>query len=369
MLPNYKDGSIVNLMSSITRHFGANPKYKSLKIMPKINTKHVLMLIIDGLGYEYLRKRKDSFMCKNMIGKFTSVFPSTTAAAVTAYFTGVPVQQHAITGWYVNFKELGCVCVPLPYSARYGAPLITNPKMIFEHKSVFDTVNALGYMVKPKEYVDSAYSYCIGGKAKRYGYKSLNHMFSQIKKILRKNTRKKLIIAYWPMLDGLGHHNGIASKEVLQHFYELDKKIEEFSKALKNTTLMICSDHGMLDCETIYAPKALQDCLSAPLCGDSRTVYCYVQHSRKKEFENFVKNKMKKYCKLYKSEQLVKKGYFGLDKPNRKLHARIGDYIIIMKHNYALRDRLLGEEKTPFVGFHSGLSKEEMLVPLIFVER
>ena len=59
--PNYKDGSIVNLMSSILRHFGSKSKYKPLKIFPDDslkNSKNIVLIVIDGLGFEFLKKKK-----------------------------------------------------------------------------------------------------------------------------------------------------------------------------------------------------------------------------------------------------------------------------------------------------------------------
>ena len=59
-LPNYKDGSIVNLMSSISRAFGTRAKYKPLKILnpSELKSKNIVLIVIDGLGYEYLMNYK-----------------------------------------------------------------------------------------------------------------------------------------------------------------------------------------------------------------------------------------------------------------------------------------------------------------------
>jgi hypothetical protein len=51
--------------------------------------------------------------------------------------------------------------------------------------------------------------------------------------------------------------------------------------------------------------------------------------------------------------------------PNKKLFDRVGDYILVMKENYILKDVLLGEHENKNIGHHGGVSKEEMYVPLI----
>jgi len=60
ILPNYKDGSIVNLMSSLEKALGGRPQYKPLKgldINMLKKSKNVLLIVIDGLGYNFLMKK------------------------------------------------------------------------------------------------------------------------------------------------------------------------------------------------------------------------------------------------------------------------------------------------------------------------
>lgn len=105
--------------------------------------------------------------------------------------------------------------------------------------------------------------------------------------------------------------------------------------------------------------------LKFPLCGEPRVAYCYVKKSMTKKFENYIRKNFGKICWLYKSRELVKKGFFGLNSPNKKLTSRIGNYTLIMKDNYAIKDFVPGEELKIFIGNHGGVSSQEMFVPLI----
>ena len=40
---------------------------------------------------------------------------------------------------------------------------------------------------------------------------------------------------------------------------------------------------------------------------------------------------------------------------------------MLMKEDYVFYDKLLGEQRVPFIGNHGGLSSEEMHVPLIVI--
>lgn len=374
-LPNYQN-SIVNLMSSISRALGKKSEYPELKILPSSELKrykNIVLLVLDGVGYEYL-KNKNSVLTQNCVGKITSVFPPTTASAITTFATGKAPQQHAFTGWFVYLKELGIVSKILPFSPRAGGPSFTKQKIkvkdVLDVKSLPKKTKGNSYTIVPKEIASSDFT---KANAKRIrSYTNLNGLFAQIKKTIKADSSKKYIYAYWPEFDSLSHHYGINSKRTERHFKEINKKLMAFLKKIKqtNTILIITADHGLIDTPKERIIKLenhplLKECLTLPFCGDARTVYCYVHPNKAKQFESYVKNRLNKFCWLYQSEELVNKHFFGLFKPNPKLKERIGDYTLIMKENYVFLDQILGEERNVHVGNHGGTSKEEMIVPLI----
>ncbi|MCK4357290.1 MAG: alkaline phosphatase family protein [Candidatus Cloacimonetes bacterium] len=382
-IPNYKNGSIVNLMSSITSACGDNPIYKpiqSLNPSELSKSSNIVLIIIDGLGYEYLTTHgKNTILMEHLKDKLTSVFPSTTASGITSFLTGVSTQQHAITGWFVYLKELGLVSTILPFNPRCGGlpfgKIDIKPEVIFSQKTVFEKINRKSYHITNRRYVNSDYTtaYCKG--AKRLSYKNLSNFFKRIKKAIKSKYDKKFICAYWPCFDALCHEYGTKSNEVSNHFTELNERITSLLKSIenKNTTVIITADHGLIDTNKSKIvhlknhPKLL-DALALPLSGDPRVAYCYVRPSKTKQFEDYIDQNFKDICDLYKSEDLVKRNFFGLFEPNKKLFDRIGDYTLIMKENYIIKDFVLGEEEKYLIGHHGGVSKEEMFVPLIVFE-
>ena len=128
-LPDYHGGSIVNLMRSIEAGLDARPcaaasAYPELRDLPAgaiAGARNVMLLLIDGLGYDYLtRVGIGSSLAKNLKARITSVFPSTTATAVSAFLTGVGPQQHALSGWNTWLRELGCLATVLRFCPRHG---------------------------------------------------------------------------------------------------------------------------------------------------------------------------------------------------------------------------------------------------------
>lgn len=382
--PNYRGGSVVNLMASVGRALGYPSRYQQLDILPAkdlAKSKNVVIFLIDGLGYEFLMKYgKKSCMKQHLRGKITSVFPSTTASSVSSFMTGVAPQQHALTGWFMYAKEVATTIVPFRYCTRQGKVHLSNfdvkLKDLISWKSFFSKIKPKSYFVGPENISDSEYTTAGSFKATYVKFEDDNvkDMFTKTRRLIKGSNLKKYIYSYWPGFDARGHDFGVKHKEVKKHFKDLDEEFSKFLDSIEgsNTTVILTADHGQINCgkkKTVIVDKhpELAECLRLPLGGEPRVAYCYVKVNKTKQFEEYVKTKLSKYCDIYKSETLVKRNYFGLGPVNPRLYDRIGDYILIMKKNYAIRDFLPGETVAFNVADHGGLSKEEMFVPLVFV--
>lgn len=345
----------------------------------KLSDKNVLLIIIDGLGYEYLKKYgQSSFLYKNLKGDMTSVLPATTAAAMTSFTTGVAPQQHGLTGWFMYLKEIGIVSIILQFATRAGG-LSLEEKIdyhdVYNQKSFFDGLEASSFDLKHKDYSESVYSKIASNGAKRLAFSNMRDFFKQIEKTMKKGRQRKFMLAYWAKFDSTCHHKGMGSREALKHFIQLDKKIAVLTRTLKdsNTTIIVTADHGLIDTKEkeriikLGDHPELAETLSMPLSGEPRFVYCYVKPQKVRQFENYIRTNMSDACEMHKSEELIRKNYFGLYEPNERLKDRVGDYTLIMKDNFILKDYVLGEERSNMIGNHGGVSKEEMLVPLIII--
>ncbi|MEM2916676.1 MAG: alkaline phosphatase family protein [Candidatus Woesearchaeota archaeon] len=378
MLPDYKGRSIVNLMSSIGKAFGAKTRYKELKLLrPAEIKKHknIVLMVIDGLGYDYFKKRK-SGLKKGLRGMMTSVIPPTTASAVTTFTTGDAPQQHAYTGWFMHLKELGIVSTILPFAPRIGGLSFDRQKIkisdICGGKLFFGKIKAQSFMIMPKNILACRFNRQNWAGIRTLGYPSIEGFLKSTEKAVKAGKKTKYIYAYWPEFDSICHHYGVSSKVAEQHFNIISKKIEKFIQRIKgtNTLLIITADHGLIDTPVsritwVDDHPRLKECLTLPLCGEARFAYCYVHPSKAKQFEWYVRTRLKKQCRLHKSQDLIRKNWFGLFEPDPRLFDRIGDYVVEMKENNTIIDQMPGESKEVFLGHHGGTSRQEMLVPLI----
>ncbi len=376
-LPAYSGGSIVNLTSSLRAMFGADSMYPLLEgfdIAP-FKEKDILFMVIDGLGYDLLMKQNDTcFLKSHTLKKITSVFPSSTASAFTSIATGVAPQQHGLTGWFMFLRETGVLTSILPFITKAGGNPLKNISFseICAQDSIFKGMDALSYMFLNKEYINSQCSEMISKGAKRKPYSDIKEFIRRIENALNFGAKRKFMFAYWDMLDKVSHDKGVGSPETIEHLIMLDSEIKKLASMLdkKNTALIICSDHGMIDTSedvtvNISDHPDLSETLAVPLSGEPRVAYCYVRPGMVKQFENYVTDNLAEYCSVHPSHELIEKGYFGLYEPHKKLQHRIGDYTLITKKNYMIRELLSGEKYHGFTGMHGSLSHEEMFVPLI----
>lgn len=370
--PDYKN-SIVNVSSSVIKAFGGRVSYPPLKELAFLKkSEKIVLLVVDGLGYEFLKERgQNTFLWENCTKKITSVFPTTTASAETSLETGVAPQQHGITGWTMYLKELGIVSKILLFEARYGGSLSAagiSREDIYTESILTEKISALSVMVLPRIV---ATRFCTENWAASFD--DLGGMVGQIEKAFGK-PGISFVYSYWIELDYLCHKYGCASEEAKNHLFAIDEAVKGLAGFLKNKniSLVVTADHGLCDIPKdnrilIQDYPDIYDCLILPLCGDSRAPFCYVKTGRGKEFEHLVKKKLGFCCVLRKSADFLKNGVFGFGKQNTRLADRIGDYILLAKESYTIRDLLMKETKPVLKAHHGGLSEQEIYVPLVAI--
>ncbi|HMM54388.1 MAG TPA: alkaline phosphatase family protein [Candidatus Desulfobacillus sp.] len=382
ILPDYAGGSIANLMRSLGDACGAAPAppcppLRQNVFEPADTARHVVLLVIDGLGDNYLRAHgAGGALLRHRAGRLTSVFPSTTATAVTTFLTGLAPQQHALTGWHMYFSELDAILAVLPLRPRGGQALAGQaaalPARLFGHPSFFQRIGRPGVCVSPQAIADSPFNRYHAEGAEIRAYRSLAEMFGQIIDALRMSARPAYVHAYYPELDALAHAHGIGSAQVAACFAELDAAFAAFLAELSGIGALVlaCADHGFIDSPPerqidLAQHPELQAMLARPLCGEHRAAYCYLRPGQSERFAECVREQLGGRAELRAGAALVAEGWFGSGAADPRLASRVGDAVLVMRENWTLFDWLEGERRHRMIGVHGGLSADEMLVPLV----
>lgn len=382
--PDYAGGSLVNLMSSLRAAFAAPATdYPEATLLPAAElsrARHIVLLLIDGLGYDFLlRQSPDAVLRRHLRGRLDSVFPTTTAAAITSLSTGVAPQQHAITGWFLWLRELGMVTSILPFRSRAGQVDLAQAGLSVQPyigaPSLFAALQRTT-VLSPARIVDSAFSQACSGPAQRIGYQDLDDLFLRLTALVKAADGPEFIYAYWPEFDALAHAKGVGGVEAQRHFELLDRACGEFLERIagSDTCVLITADHGFIDTDAqqylqLAEHPDLAACLRLPLCGEPRAAYCYVRPDRANTFERYVAEVLPAYCDCVPSAELIAGGYFGLGAAHPELQSRSGDYVLLMNDRHVIKDYLAGERPFFFAGVHSGLSEAELRVPLVVAQR
>lgn len=164
LMPDYNH-CILNLITSILKNYGVETKYNSLEKIDKLlkkQYKNVVLLILDGMGENILNNSSpNGIFAKNRIDKITSVYPSTTTAAMTTYYSGKPPIETGWIAWSQYFKEYGRNINVLPKRDFYTNEKLNVKNMkisdIIGYKTVYEQIEEQNSDIKTYEIMPS---YC-----------------------------------------------------------------------------------------------------------------------------------------------------------------------------------------------------------------
>jgi predicted AlkP superfamily pyrophosphatase or phosphodiesterase len=406
-LPDYDSNSIMNLANFVLEHFDANYKYTPLDLDNDVQNldrkKKVVLLVIDAMGDINLMRASEAIPeLKQELNIFkkrtiTSVFPTTTTAALTSMFTGVPPIEHGILGYTLYLEEFQSLTNMILFSPKSIDKYLPRDSLLKKDgitaENFIEQDSIFGKLSKKKVscHVLTANQFN-GTGLTRIHTKGCNHavntylgiteMFTKLKDTLDRNDGKTFIKAYWGLADTYAHKNGPYSKlyqyeirNIFRLFREL--VLEQMSdKEREETLFLITADHGQIETpkkyeETLYKSDYNNYSIRGPVSGEYRASYINVKDNTVFE-RNFIKDYEDRFMIIEKN-QAIEKGLFSgseleMDmKLFNKNISRIGDYIVMGRDKYSLHP-VDGEiEKKPrgMMGKHGSLTAEELFVPLL----
>ena len=117
--PDYQR-SIVNLASTFLKHFDCQTYHEEYPLEGSFegilkHAKKIVIFLVDGMGYEKFAKMNEELNFQNVL-KVSSVFPTTTAAAVTSWFTARTPKEHGLLGYILYLREIGSITNMIEFS-------------------------------------------------------------------------------------------------------------------------------------------------------------------------------------------------------------------------------------------------------------
>ncbi len=382
--------TILNLFHVKTRRFTLPEELYKVE-----NPDKILVFLIDGLGYDQWLKYSKEYNLfkilneKGLVSPITTVFPSTTAAAITTINTGLTPQEHALPEWYVYFKEVGGVIATLPFTliGEKGQDRLAekgvDPSILYKGGTIHQNLKREGiksFVFTHQSYAHSCYSRLVYKGSTVIPYINPSDLVVKMRKAVEKEKGPAYFYVYYGFLDAIEHEYGPHTEEyqaelsMLSFMFKKEflEKLER--KVAKETFLVAAGDHGQVNVlpeETIYLNRYrnLANMLQTdkdkiiPPAGGPRDVFLHIKPENLEEAFSFLTKRLEEKAKVVKTSEAIKKGIFGIGKPKKEFLERVGDLLILPYKNYTVWWKYFKGKKFSLLGHHGGLSKSEMLVP------
>jgi len=398
VIPEYGSYCISGIPSSIMKHFGLKPVGVPLPEGALGETRgieNVVLLILDGFGMSAFRRQQREGFVKSMASKgsvrpITTVFPSTTAAALTTYATGLTPQEHGLHEWFLYIKDLDAVIATLPFSYASDPGRETlrghmKPRALFTGEPIFGQLRKAGVNVESfvsRALAGTSYTSLVHRNSTKVAYSSSSDMVALLRRRLESVRGPSFFYVYWSYIDSIEHKYGPATDEseleAAAISFVIQKGLIERlgGAAAKKTLLIVSADHGQVPVnpeKTIYlnryrsAVKGLRKLRSGrpiPATGSARDVFLHVQPDQVDRVAEVLAKGLSGRASVSRVDSAVKAGLFGLGKPSRKFKERVGSLLILPHGNRTVWYRDTPDYELDLRGHHGGMSREEMTVPL-----
>ncbi len=362
--PDY-DHSIVSVVNSIEKYFGILESHKSLSSLDeyflKTNCKNVVLILFDGLGFNLLKRNQNScpFLNKYLKEGISTVFPSTTMAARTSIESGLYPIEHGWMGWDMYFKDFDEV-ITLTKNVIRGtnnkAARYHVAKTLLNYESIVDKINKLDNCFAKKLTIYS-----------NHKHESFNKLSRKIKRITKKKERTYTYV-YCNEPDHVLHKTGSFSLDTKKWLKKIDRWFSKLCSKLNHTVIIVLADHGHINNKyiTLEDYPEIMKMLKSDIAIDNRACSFRVKEEYKNQFSKDIQKILKDDFLFLTKEDILKEKYYGDALENKYFQDGLGDFFAIGISDVSIRQN---SKNSSYISSHSGLTEEEMLVPLILYSK
>ena len=330
-----------------------------------------IVFVVDGLGMSNLTARRGHarFLAERA-GRTAiarTVFPSTTAAALTSLLTGAEPGEHGIVGYKVRIPGTDAAPNQLHGWETHGL----DPATWQRAQPLLERESASGrpcFVVSRPEYVGSGFTAATLRGAEILGIRDLNERVARAADLAARHPGA-LVYLYAPDLDSAGHRYGWQSEEWTATLETVDAAVRTFAQSLApGTGALLTADHGMVDVAAhrrflIGADSALWEGVTV-VGGEPRMLHLYADPGQADAVLARWRAAEETRAWVLGRDEAIDAGLFG--PVAESVRPRIGDVVVAARAAVAYyddRERDKGPQN--MVGQHGSLTVEERIVPLV----
>lgn len=391
--PAYAGRSVGNLASTVLQVFGADATRDAPGLLPPVDphvlpddliagARVVVLIVVDGLSVAARARNERSFRTgplPDVDASLTSVFPSTTAAALTTLQLGVAPATHGMVGYTLLIPSLGRVVNMVTFKPVDGGPLPDGSIDLAGFvavPTVYDHLAAHGIesvVVSHREYSRSPLTIVQSGDTPYIGHRTAAEMAGLLYRQATMPARR-FIFGYWAGVDMLAHTYGPRSEQCDLELRLLDQALRDgflapLARRGDDVVVILTADHGhatVLDDHVLPLNdlSAAVEGWAGPPTGERRAVGLSLgSDSSRAQLQHAVGNA----GVVMSSSDAVSASLYGPPPHHPELQARTGDTLLLSTGSasfpYRPGRKDGGAEISP--GAHGSLTPEEMLVPFV----
>lgn len=340
-------------------------------------TDHLVFVLVDALGVHFVDELPESsFLRGNMDRGIRSVYPSSTAPALTSLATAAWPGAHAVTSWWTRLPEFNLTATILPFVDRYTgedlAKLNVTMEKAFPQTSLSARFKRNVRSFLPSKITESTYSRYVRGDFPVTGYTTFPEAVDQVLEETKRLEGPTFHYLYYPGVDAASHDFGPDSPEARGEVALAEKELGRLREGLPSSSRMVVSaDHGQIritdeNKHHITPDDELMTHLKNPPAGEPRVSMFHVKDGMQEAFAAAFRGKFSENFLLLGADEVEELELMGPDL-SEEAKRRIGDFITVSDDHSALFHGPLepksGEARMN--GYHGGLTEAEMTVPLI----
>ena len=315
VMPDYDGGGLLNLPATVLDVLGARdaadaPPLSGLDPALREGVTQVVVILADGLGWwqlEMFRDRGDIPFLAELLERArrrdraqlieaTTVFPSTTAAAITTMNTARTPLEHGNIAYFLWLEEFEQVTAMLrwgPAIKRRGSyfddPAVDPLRFVQSAVDPRASARARHRLVRvePEIFRSEAMTRMHAAEANFVGYVVPSTMGVRLHTALVDAPRPSYVYAYWSGIDTVSHLYGPRSEEAAIEATIFDVALRHAlaGRPAGETLVLLTADHGhavtdpdkMLD---VIGDEELRALLRNPPAGEPRLVFLHTDRPK-----------------------------------------------------------------------------------------
>jgi predicted AlkP superfamily pyrophosphatase or phosphodiesterase len=399
ILPNYSGYGFAQIIPTIEQLLTGSPTDGlPAAALPAgfRNYETVILILIDALGWRFVEPRLayypflHRFIDEGVLSQLTTMFPSTTAAHVTAIHTGLTPAASGIHEWFLYEPSLNAIIAPLLFAYPTDSEretLLTeglDPAALFPTRTVYQRMATAGVgssVLYHRTYAHSSFTQTVCDGADVLAYRTLPEAIINLNRRIDRRSGKQYYFLYIDSIDAVCHTYGPDSPQVEAEIdvtlCTLERWLIPFLRRRRESTLLlVTADHGQIGVNpssTVFVNERVPALNGAartgndgrPLgpAGSPRDLFLYIRDDRLDEMWSNLNAALSGRATVLRTRDVIDQGWFGPIVSSEFLE-RVGNLLILPHPGTTVWWHDPDRRPPNMRGLHGGLSTDEAVTQI-----